>query len=391
MPLFFGKTSSNSELRSSPTRINQTKSLSERVIDELLQNNEILPEDVAINALELQRRYALAEQIGTPQETAAFHVPLDDIDYVVCLSGRSGFYGQYEEAKDKVQRCQENYDTTDTVRRFLYAIMVARQATLNNFKKGIFKVVPVYFNGVSLQNNELKEITRSQRSFNQFISTHGGSKDYFYPVDRIIIDSIPLDNTMGQAIGLSYYLHRNWPKNEMNRYPNIVFVSSTYHVVRIENGMGSQSPIHTPEFFKARPEVLSRLEPDIQAFVLAPGDTLKNARIMVLGCDRLYTAVSAWEKDLYCDMQASANYASLHRKNKQKVITPSIAAVASPNIVTHQYVTLQRALENEKFFEMIQQRRLSRTLNFLWSRVSDEENEQQTNSNYERHLLTWTS
>ncbi|MDP3560311.1 MAG: hypothetical protein Q8R79_08205 [Legionellaceae bacterium] len=385
MRLFFRKNQGASELRSSPARINHTKNLSERVIDELLQKNDILPEDVAIDALALQRRYALAEQISTQKEAGVFHVPLEDIDYVVCLSGRSGFYGQYEEAKDKVQRCQDHYDATDTVRRFLYAVMVAKQATLNNFKKGLFKIVPIYFNGVSLQNDELKEITHSQHSFNKFISTHGGSKDYFYPVDHIIVDSIPLDNTMGQAIGLSYYLHHHWPKQGINRYPNIVFVSSTYHVVRIENGIGSQSPIHTPAFFADRPEVLSRLTPDMQAYALAPGDTLKNARIMVLGCDRQYTAVDAWEKDLYCDMQASANYASLHRKNKQKIITPSIAAVASPNIITHQYVATQQALTNEKFFQMIRQRRLNQTLNFLHSQSNKDKDPGQNETKH----LTW--
>lgn len=390
MPLFFGKNANTSELRSSPALINQSKNLSERVIDELLQKNEILPEDIAINTRELQRRYALAEQIGIPQETTSFYAPLESIDYVICLSGRSGFYGQYQEENDKFQRCQENYDATDTVRRFLYAIMAAREATLNNFKKGTPKIVPIYFNGVSLQNGELKEITQSQHSFNKFIIAHGGSKRYFYPVDHIIVDSIPLDNTMGQAIGLSYYLHHNWPQEKMNRYPNIVFVSSTYHVVRIENGIGSQSPIHTPAFFEARPEVLNKLGPEMRAYVLSPGDTLKCARIIVLGCDRQYTAINAWEKDLYCDMQASVNYASLHRKNKQSVITPSIAATASPNIITHEYVTLQSALENEKFFEMIQRRRLSRTLNFLYSRVSDERNIQK-NSNSSRPLLTWTA
>lgn len=121
MRLFFKKNQGASELRSSPARINHTKNLSERVIDELLQKNDILPEDVAIDALALQRRYALAEQISIQKEAEIFHVPLEDIDYVVCLSGRSGFYGQYEEAKD-------------TVRRFLYAVMVAKQATLNNLQ-----------------------------------------------------------------------------------------------------------------------------------------------------------------------------------------------------------------------------------------------------------------
>lgn len=378
MPLFFS---------SSAARINQNKSLGERVIEELLQKSDILSEDIAIDAKELQRRYALAEQVGTSKEAGIFHVPLENIDYVVCLSGRSGFYGQYEEAKDKVQRCEEHYDATDTARRFLYAIMVAKQATLNNFKKGVFKIVPVYFNGVSLQNDELKEIARSQRSFNKYISTHGGSKDYFYPVDHIIVDSIPLDNTMGQAIGLSYYLHYNWPKQRTNRYPNIVFVSSTYHVVRIENGIGSQSPIHTPAFFEARPEVLSRLTPDMQAYALSPGDTLKNARIMVLGCDRQYTTVDAWEKDLYCDMQASANYASLHRKNPQKVIKPSIAAQASPNIVTHEYVAVQQSLANAKFFEMLRQRQLNRALNFLNSQTQPHKDEQ--TNHHKAELITY--
>ena len=389
MPLLFGKVLRSSKLCSSRTRINQTKNLSERVIDELLQKNDIFPEDVAINALELQRRYAFAEQIGTQQESALFHVPLENVDYVVCLSGRSGFYGQYQEAKDKVQRCQDNYDATDTVRRFLYAIIVARQATSNNFKKGLSKIVPIYFNGVSLQNDELKEITRSQISFNKFIYTHGGSQDYFYPVDHIVIDSIPLDNTMGNTIGLSYYLHQNWLQAKMQRYPNIVFVSSTYHVVRIENGIGSQSPIHTPEFFKARPEVFNRLNSEMQAYVLSPSDVLKNARIMVLGCDRQYTVVDAWEKDLYCDMQAAANYASLHRKKPQKVIKPSTAVQASPNIVTHEYVAIQQSLANAKFFEMLRKRQLNRASNFFNSQSKPHKDEQAKHHN--AALITYVS
>ncbi len=44
--------------------LNNNKSLPERVIDELLERDEIYPEDIAIEPAELYRRYETAEAVG---------------------------------------------------------------------------------------------------------------------------------------------------------------------------------------------------------------------------------------------------------------------------------------------------------------------------------------
>jgi hypothetical protein len=108
---------------------NESKSIPERVIDELLERNEIYPEDIAVAPLELYRRYDTAEAVGiehvslndiasenipsdfpmprtdVSEDASPFKMSLDGIDAVISLSGRSGFYGQYMETKDN-GRCQ---------------------------------------------------------------------------------------------------------------------------------------------------------------------------------------------------------------------------------------------------------------------------------------------
>lgn len=138
-----------SELRSYPTRFNLNPDLSERVVVDLLKKNEIFSYDLSMTSQELQKRYSRIEPVGIKytdiddiplknipfnfplpspecgEETAVYQLELDNIDYVVCLQGRSGFYREYQENADKFQLCPQNADSDDTIRRFMYSIMVA--------------------------------------------------------------------------------------------------------------------------------------------------------------------------------------------------------------------------------------------------------------------------
>ena len=141
----------------------------------------------------LETEYALAEAIG------ATHVALDNTDIVVILSGRSGFSGAYLEAADKYVLCENEYDSTDTLRRMSYGINIAKQCTQKNLENGISKPVYIYFNGMKRQNDELREVLRKEGALNG------------YPAKFFIIDAIPFDNTLGQVLGLSRFLDDYWP------------------------------------------------------------------------------------------------------------------------------------------------------------------------------------
>ncbi len=303
------------------TKINNRPNLSEQVINDLLKRNEIIEDDLAMSARDLQTRYSMAEYIGSE------HLQLDSTDVIVVLSGRSGFKGTYLEAANKHVLCPDKFDSTDTLRRMIYGIEIAKKCAIYNQNNGIKKPVYIYFNGVKRQNDELKNILQRDGSF------HG------YPANLFIIDSIPLDNTMGQVIGLSKYLHDHWllfcNHWGISRQPNIVFCTSSYHVPRVELGVCAKSPLLTPDFWHSRPDLLDALPVEFKDYVLSPGSTLKESNIIVLGCDRQITANPFWGKDLYCDMQASVNYSSLHRKNTFNVQpVPSIASDTAANIVT---------------------------------------------------------
>jgi hypothetical protein len=266
------------------TSINNTPSLAELVITSLETS------ELQVTARELEQEYTHAEGIGTEQ------LDLDDIDIVVALSGRAGFTGLYEETKIQPRLCPNNFDPTDTLRRVAYATDIAKRATNNNKLKSLHKPILVYFNGVKRQNDELQKILEQDGGF------HG------YPAQYFIIDSIPLDNTLGQVIGLSKYLHEHWP---LLRAPTLVLCSSSYHVPRVARGFGDSSPLHTPQFWANNLGLLKRLPEVIQTYVLNPGNALKHANLIFLGCDRKITANIAWEKDLFNDMQARVNYSEI--------------------------------------------------------------------------------
>lgn len=269
---------------------NENVSLAEGVIDGLINKHHVDVSTLQISPSELEREYTRAEAIDAEQ------LDLDDVDIVVALSGRAGFTGLYEETKEQPVLCPNNFDPTDTLRRVKYATDIAKRATKNNKSRGLDKPVFVYFNGVKRQNDEFQNILEKEGGF------HG------YPAKFFIVDSIPLDNTLGQVIGLSKYLHDNWT---LSRAPNLVLCSSTYHMPRVTLGFGANSPLHTPQFWENNLSLLKRLPEAMQTYVLKPSDVIKHANLIFLGCDRRITSNIAWEKDLPNDMQARANYSEI--------------------------------------------------------------------------------
>lgn len=296
--------------------MNRNERLAEQVISSVLQKQEIAEDDLSVDALTLEREYGLAEVIGTE------HVDLQQTDLVVVLSGRSGFAGAYLEDADKYQLCPNQFDASDTARRLMYGVKIAKQSMRENKSD---RPVFIYFNGLKRQNDELRTLLIRDGSFSGL------------PAHYFIIDSIPFDNTLGQVIGLSKYLHHNWliyaRQFKLDRPPNIVFCSSSYHVPRIALGVGCNSPLLSSVFWQKQPELLRQLNPEMRAYVLNPGDTLKRASIMVLGCDRKMALVPFSQKDLFGDMQARVNYSSRHRLSSHSILA-SIAATPGENIVT---------------------------------------------------------
>lgn len=286
---------------------------SEQVIEGSLRKYNLPTSTLPIDPVVLDIEYALAQAID------ATHVSLSDTDIVLVLSGRSGFSGTYLEAADKYVLCEKEYDATDTMRRMEYGISIAKQCTQKNRERGITKPTYVYFNGVTRQNDELKALLQEQGGMNG------------YPAKFFIIDSIPFDNTLGNVLGLSRFLDTYWPyfcnTYNLNRAPNLVICTSSYHVPRVTLAHGANSPLLTADFWRNQPELLKKLSPSLCKYVLNPGETLKKSTLMVLGCDRQITANAFWEKDLRNDMEARVCYSTL-----QKV--PSIASNRADNDIT---------------------------------------------------------
>ena len=286
---------------------------SERVIEGSLRKYNLLTTALPIDPKTLDIEYGLAQAIDSTL------VSLSETDMVVVLSGRSGFSGTYLEAADKYALCENEYDATDTMRRMAYGINIAKQGTQRNLDMGVRKPIYVYFNGVKRQNEELRELLNKRGELNG------------YPAAYFIIDSIPLDNTLGQVLGLSLYLDTHWPYfckyYNLSRAPNLVICTSSYHVPRVTLAHGSNSPLLTADFWRNQPELLKRLSPSFCDYVLNPGETLKKSSLMVLGCDRQITANAFWEKDLRNDMEARVCYSHLRK-------VPSIASNRADNDIT---------------------------------------------------------
>ncbi|KTC91489.1 hypothetical protein [Fluoribacter dumoffii] len=287
--------------------------LSTKVILGALGKTTASAKEFPIDPNALTMEYTLAEAID------AKHVPLEDMDMVVILSGRSGFSGSYVEAADKFVLCEKEYDESDTVRRVEYGINLAKQCTQNNLKIGITRPVYIYFNGVQRQNAELRAILNTKGEY------------CGYPAQFFIIDAIPFDNTLGQVLGLSRFLDTYWTSfskiHHLSRPPNLILCTSSYHIPRVTLAHGANSPLLTPTFWQNQPELVNKLSPQMREYILNPGEILKKSTLMVLGCDRQITANPHWEKDLKGDMEARVRYSFL-----QKV--PSIAQHRADNDVT---------------------------------------------------------
>lgn len=300
---------------------NNNKELSKRVVEDLLDKGEICSDDLVVDEKHLTTEYSLAEAIDYRD------LSIESPDFVVALSGRSGFSGHYLENANKFTLCPDKFDPEDTIRRVVYSIEIAKKYTMENLRQGIKKPVYVYFNGVKKQNDELREILKKEGSYKG------------YPACFFIIDPIPLDNTLGQVVGLSSFLTRHWQlfcqTYNLARAPRIVLCSSSYHVPRVTLGFAENSPILTPEFWKMNPGLFCQLTAPMQHHVLSNEKLIKKAEISVLGCDRHISANPHWQKDLYNDMQARLNYSSLHRKKTMNVQPlASIAARPGKNITT---------------------------------------------------------
>lgn len=351
-----------------PARISTKAPLAKTVIKNFLTEPSKPANGETISAKEFEYRYGMAEAIGIenvdiddldaesipvgfPMPKASFkasartyNISLDNQYYGVCLSGRAGFYRAYHEKKDKVQ-LTSYFNEEDTCDRFFATLMAVKQASLHHFSCGRNYVVPLIFNGVKRQNNELQEITRTQESFNNFILKNGYSEDYFYPVEAIRIIDIPLDNTLGQVISLSAMIENEWPliceTYNINHEPTLFAYSSSYHVPRIESGICAISPILSPEYWANKQKEFNRLPNELQAHVLKEYKLFQHANISVFGCDPHISEVYAWDADMPNDMEALFNYGCFNG---------SIAAHPSANITTHLKVEAMRALRKASFF-----------------------------------------
>jgi hypothetical protein len=301
--------------------------IARNVVRALVESGGVDEHKVAINADALDEAYTAAEDNYIAQSAPG------DVDFAVFLSGRSELSGSYAEDANKVALCPSKFDPEDTLNRARHIVNYAIRCMKNKVANGIYRPTMVYFNGVKRQNDELRRILDKDGSF------------LGLPAQFFIIDSIPLDNTMGQVIGFSKYLFGIWDTYSkfynIKRPPNTALGTSTYHAYRVALAFGNTSPLHTFAFWKSRPDLLQQLPDEMKYYVLyfIESSPLVRAKIMVAGCDKNINERPFGSKDLFCDMQASVNYSSEHNtphppmKQLDYHDCPTIAPILGDNIV----------------------------------------------------------
>jgi len=81
------------------------------------------------------------------QQVNPLSIPHDEVDIVVCLSGRGTFNRTVHMAdRNKLKRHESDLDPEDTYRRFEFSVKIAREQTALNKKMGLDKPVLLYFN-----------------------------------------------------------------------------------------------------------------------------------------------------------------------------------------------------------------------------------------------------
>lgn len=258
----------------------------------------------------------------------------EQIDMLICLSGRGNFNGDFtitDHAKFKKQgrECDlSNIDTSDTCRRMAMTIEI-----LKAYHRNTGKVAPIFFNGSKEQNNQLRDILSSQGHY------------LGVPPCLFVIDDIPMDTTVGQAIGLRVFVEKH--KNMFGlRNPKFVFVSSSYHVPRVLRTFGSDSPLMRPKFYETNVAVLEALNCEMKRYVLEKICLMQKAEIYTYGIDRSMMVNPGAEVDIKNDREAVINYSL-------KQTLPSISNIIPLNVMQYRNAVVSMSLQNAKFFKKL--------------------------------------
>lgn len=257
---------------------------------------------------------------------------LSAFDMVVCLSGRGNLEGTLCQAdKEKLAkqgRDSASIDTLDTIDRFRASVNLAKMQNAYNMKFNCQKRVLIYFNGTQEQNKQLRAILRKEKSF------------LGYPSRWIVVDDILMDNTVGQCIALRLFLEKT--KHLFNATPRLLFISNTYHIIRVLRTFGCNSPLMEPDFYLAnvglQKIIVEKLgQTALNYFLTMQDGVLKRSEIQSSGIDEHITGKLGWEHDLPGDMQAAVRYSRYQTP-------PSIAENISENVVTLQKAIVSHSL-----------------------------------------------
>jgi len=262
-------------------------------------------------------------ELQVMQEMTPWNVPPENPDIVVALSGRATFdYKITGIDSGKLQREENELDVYDTYRRLKLAVNIARFQTELNKQKGLNKPVIVYFNGLKEHNVQLRKLLEGR---NKFLG---------YPTEHFVVDDIPMNNTVGQCISLRLFLETN--VDRFGKSPRLLFVSSTYHMLRVFRTVGCSSPLLSPDFYISNPGLMDALErnvkdPDyftlLKEHLFAPDCVLKHAVIMGYGVDRAISERLGWKSDLAGELRAVPLYSCEQEP-------PSIAKEIPSNVIS---------------------------------------------------------
>jgi len=294
----------------------------ERAITSAFQRGHLPISPIDLLRLEM----ALNLEYGFAEIDHSSLIDLQRLDLVVCLSGRSDFSGENAESREQKFRQFKTVDTKDTITRLKHAIMIAYLAMREHaVKTGSVKPVPVYFNGTDHQNHQLRRLIK--RNVNIF----------GFPSRLIIVDDIPLPNTMGQVIGLNYFLHT---LNTIGlSIKHIGLVSSRYHLPRVMRAFGGDSPLLTKAFYMSNQDVLNRFSPELKHAMFDDTffDALARMELSVFGAGKAILSNPNGEQDLSGDIEATVAYSSVQSP-------PSIAKLIPSNIISFYHALSRLAL-----------------------------------------------
>lgn len=172
--------------------------------------------------------------------------PIPEIDLVYVLSARTTALSQIADVEllEQNKRQEREFDLMDDIHRMRLGIDIAIQVCALRARKNPDEltdhdyVIPIFYNGRSIHNEDLKMALRNPEIQKQL----GKAPLPYYPARLFNISAIynPRKNTIGQNTLGQAQSFRNYL--EYHSHKHIAVVSSAFHLPRVGRALGIDSP-----------------------------------------------------------------------------------------------------------------------------------------------------